>query len=161
MEKKKHERRHEDESMNHITDHTGAMQKAQGKVIIRRGSIPVKWSRIERTEDITRQLGWSLRDRGEEWAMRDLEKPVEQLLADIYAAHQMREEDLAEPDDSTHSPRDPVLLTLFTHARTAGMMANVARENRKMTFVLVWLTAVLTFLTVILTVLTWFIYRGH
>jgi len=136
------------------------IKKASGKVDHRRGSIPVNWIRIERKEDIKNQPGWSLHDKGEEWAMRDLEKPIEQLLADIYAAHQMREEDLTKSESPEHQSRDPVLLTLFTQARTAGMMANVAKSNDRMTCVLVCLTAVLTILTVVLTVLTWLIYSS-
>ena len=94
--------------------------------------------------------------------MRDLEKPIEQLLADIHTAHQMREEDV--PLDQ--QPRDPVLLILFTLARTSSMMANVALSNEKTNRRLIRLTVILTILTVALVVLTvaililtWFLYR--
>ena len=135
------------------------MTKQRGKVETRKGSIELNWTRIDRNEPVTTQPNWQLRDKGEEVAMRDLEKPIQQLLADIHEAHQMREEDLANADKPETQPRDPALLILFTLARTSSMMANVALSNEKTNKRLIYLTWVLIVLTVAILILTWLLYK--
>jgi hypothetical protein len=100
------------------------LEKTSAPEEVRRGPISRTWKRITRREPISDQPGWSIQNNAEESALRDLEKPIEQLLSDIHEAHEMRMDDLRK-----EGHRDPVLLTLYTLKRTASMMAAVATSN--------------------------------
>ena len=101
------------------------LEKMPAPEEVRTGPIILRtWRRIRRWEPISDQPGWTIQNNAEESALRDLEKPIEQLLSDIHEAHEMRMDDLRK-----EGHRDPVSLTLYTLKRTASMMAAVAQSN--------------------------------
>lgn len=104
------------------------IEKTPAPEDIRFGSVKRTWHRIRRNEPISEQPGWTPQEKAEESALRDLEKPIEQLLSDIHEAHEMRRTDL-KSDTPKKEHRDPILLTLSTLKRTASMMAVVAKSN--------------------------------
>ncbi len=77
---------------------------------------------------------------------RDLDKPVEQLLCDVYEGytHWLRETKSA---GSPEEMKKPVELILYTLARTASMNAVVARSNKQLQAKVGVLTRIIVYLT--------------
>lgn len=116
----------------------------------RKGPIKRTWTRIKRREPTSPQSDWSIQEKAAESAVRDLEKPVEQLLSDIHEGHEKRHDDLKKP---VEKQRDAIDLTLYTLKRVASMMAAVAKSNESLQSRVKNLTIAITILTGVLTII--------
>ena len=75
-----------------------------------------------------------------------------QLQSDIHESY----EAITEEVEAGKLPaRDPAVLTINAHVRTASMMAQMARRSEWLTWTLIGLTVVLILLTGVLAWLTW------
>jgi len=151
-------------------------ERPYAKVEVRKGLLKPTWIRIERPEKLQELCdpeevkryndevksqtdrdvdGPEARLKGEQAAMRDLEKPIEQLLSDIH--EQAFKRPVTRDGGSADSPQVVVLSRfLDAHRRMASMMARVALANQRLNHRLLWLTGVIAVLTgglVLLTVL--------
>lgn len=126
------------------------IEKSRAPEETRTGPVPRTWTRIRRSEQIGKQLEWSEQDKAEEDALRDLEKPIEQLLSDVHEGHWTRVESLQEgkPDGA-----DAVELVLYTLKRTASMMAAVSKRSDEVQAEMLALTRQLRWFTAVLLVL--------
>jgi len=141
---------------------------------VREGLLKPAWIRIERPEkleelcnreeakryndEVKRQTGRDVdgpdaRLKGEQAAMRDLEKPIEQLLSDIH--EQAFKRPVTQNGGNAESPQVVVLSRfLEAHRRMASMMARVALANQRVSRRLLCLTWFVVGLTVVLVALT-------
>ncbi len=84
---------------------------------------------------------------------RDLGKPVEQLLCDVYEGYTHWLEQTEETEPIPEEIKKPVELILYTMSRTASMNAVVAKESANLQKSIEKLTRWLWILTVILVLL--------
>lgn len=97
--------------------------------------------------------GLSPADHAELETDRDLGKPVEQLLCDVYEGYT----NWLRLENSTETPEEmkkPMELILYTMARTASMNAVVAKESTALQTSIKKLTHWLWILTIILVVIS-------
>jgi hypothetical protein len=83
---------------------------------------------------------------------RDLGKPVEHLLCDVYEGYTYWLQ-LRESPNTPEEMKTPVELILYTMSRTASMNATVAKESavlQRSVKNLTWLLGVFTFILVVL-----------
>jgi hypothetical protein len=111
------------------------MEKSTAPSVERFGALRRNWTRISRPESVKNQGGWSVQDQGEEEAMRDLEKPIEQLLSDVH-----------EQGFKSHTAKYDAENVIHAVRRSASMMAQVALTNRRVSRAMLVLSVILGFL---------------
>ena len=108
----------------------------------RTGAVARQWTRIVRPEPVGEQAGWSVQDKGEEEAMRDLEKPIHQLLADVH-----------EQGFKTHTAKLDAENIIHAVRRATSMMAQVALKSERVSDRMISLTWVLAGLAAVQAIL--------
>jgi hypothetical protein len=106
----------------------------------------IDWERKRYTGS---KVGLSAADQAELETDRDLGKPVEQLLCDVYEGYTYWLK-LQDSPDTPQEMKKPIELILYTMVRTASMNAVLAKENTALQKSIKILTRWLWILTIIL-----------